>query len=224
MALAVATNFFGLLPSDLYLVGTAVSTINGLLSKYNYLVNLLGIADEGLSVAIEVGLPIAEAAVYAATGSGLGSITIVLEVLEHLIALVIGYVVHVISMLVAVLWFIKYALMIGRVLGFFIPYIVFLLVIPRVRDVAVIPVALYLILGVALPPLGINTTHVSPVINIINETQFAPGEVGFVNVEVVDALGRPVPAVLCIGGYGFSYSETIGLPSGFGVIALPYAP
>lgn len=165
-----------------------------------------------LSIAVNVGLPIAEAAMYVTAGSGLGSITLVTDVVEHLIALVINYVVHVLSMLVAALWLIRYAVIIGKGLRLLMPYVAFFLVIPRARDVAIIPAALYLVLGVALP-LGINTAHLPPlVMNSFNETQTIPNGLGFTGIEVVDELGRPVPAILCIGGYGFPYNETIGLP------------
>jgi len=220
IALALVTNLFNLIPSNLYSIGTALITVDKLLNAYNNLVNSLGIADAVLSLSINIGLPIAEAAIYVATGSGLGSIMLVIEVIEHLTNLVINYVVHVISILVVVLWFMKYAVIIGEVLGRFIPYMAFFLVIPRVRNAVIIPTVLYLVLGIALP-LGINTMHSLPIISTISETQIAPSELGFINIEVLDELGRSVPTALCINGYGFPYSEVVGLPNGAGVVALP---
>lgn len=221
IALALVTNFYGLIPSSLYSTNTAINTIDGLLSAYNGLIGSLGMADAVLSVVVNVGLPIAEAAMYVVAGSGLGSIILVIDVIEHLVTLAINYVVHVLSTLVAALWFTKYAVLIGGVLRLFMPYMAPLLVIPRVRSTVAIPVALYLILGVALP-LGINTTYSSPVISMPSTMSVVPINVGFINIEVVDEWGgRSVPSVLCINGYGFTYSEVVGLPNGVGLIALP---
>lgn len=104
-------------------------------------------------------------------------------------------------MLVAALWLIRYAVIIGAGLRRLLPYMAFFLVIPRVRNIAVIPAALYLVLGVALP-LGINTVHPPPLVNTFNETLTTPNGLGFTSIEVLDELGslyRPYCALVVMG-------------------------
>ncbi len=212
LALALVTNFFGVIPSSLYSTTVALSTVDGLIRTYNNLISALGFADEAISIATNVGLPIADAINYVATDSGFSvAIEVIIEVIEHLFTITINYLVHVLSMVVAALWFIRYALSIGEALRSLIPYIAFLLVLPRARDVAVIPAAIYLILGLALPA-AINASHLPPLISMANNLPPIPNGLGLIEVEVADRLGKPVPAVLCIEGYGFPYNETVGLP------------
>ena len=221
LAVAVATNFFGLASNSLYSPVTALSMVDGLLRGYNGLISVLVLSDEVVSLVVNVGLPIAEAINYVIAGSGFGlAIEVAIEVVEHLASLVIDYLVRVFSMAVEALWFIRYALLIGDALRPFMPYIAFFLVLPRVRNAAVVLAAVYLVLGLALPA-AVNSSHPPPLINVVNDLPAVPNGLGFVRVEVVDELGRQVPAVLCIEGFGFPYNETVGLPNGVGVIALP---
>ncbi|GGI82090.1 hypothetical protein [Vulcanisaeta souniana] len=220
LALAVVTGFFGLLPGTMYSPYAALAIMNKLLSLYNGLINSLTWSDAVISVTVNVGLPIAEAVSFVVTGTGIGSIVLVVEVLEQLVSAVVGYIVHVFSIVVSVLWFIRFAIAMGIILGKLVPYLAFLLVMPRTRNAAVIPISLYLLLGIALP-LGINAVHAIPMISVANESQLPPWRFGFADVEVVDALGRPIPAVLCINGFGYQYNETLGLPSGSGLVVLP---
>jgi len=69
------------------------------------------------------------------------------DVIELLISAVIHYIVNFISILTEVLLLIKLAIVMGKALGALVPYLAALLVIPRVRTVAVVPVAIYLTIG-----------------------------------------------------------------------------
>lgn len=68
IALALVTNFFNLIPTRLYSISAALGIVNKLLGAYNGLIGSLSLADALLAVAVDVGLPIAEAAMYVATG------------------------------------------------------------------------------------------------------------------------------------------------------------
>ncbi|WP_054849911.1 hypothetical protein [Vulcanisaeta sp. JCM 14467] len=118
LALALVTNFFGLVSNSLYSTAVALSTVDGLIRSYNGLISALGLADEAISIVVNVGLPIADVVNYVVAGSGfILAIEVVVEVLEHLVSLVIDYLVRFFSAAIAALWFIRYALLIGGVLG-----------------------------------------------------------------------------------------------------------
>ncbi len=220
-ALAVVTNFFGLLPSNLSSVNTAIARITEALHGYYGIINAVTWAETAISISTNLGLPIAETAAEVLAGVELGPVVVVVDVVEHVVSAVIQYLVNFISILTEALLFIKFAMMVGEALGPFIPYLAALLVIPRVRAVAAVPVVVYLVLGIALP-LGVNMALTHPIVEVVNTPRLAfPNGLGFANVEVVDELGRPLPAVLHILSPGLGYSETVGLPGGLGLVPLP---
>ena len=221
LALALVTNFFGLASNSLYSPVAALSMVDVLLRRYNGLIGMLVFTTCACWFVVNVCCPFIESVHCVIAGSGFGLvIEVAIDGVEHLASLVIDFLVRVFSMAVAVLWFIRYALLIGEALRPFIPYIAFLLVLPRVRNAAAVLAAIYLALGLALPA-AVNSSHLPPLINVVNDLPAVPNGLGFVRVEVVDELGRQIPAVLCIEGLGFPYNETVGLPNGVGVIALP---
>ncbi len=231
LALAVVTNFFGLIPGSMVSISAALSTVMELLRLYNGLMSTLTLLETVISIAANLGLPIAGTAASVLTEGGIVSsaglmeiIEIVVEVLEHLVSLVFHYLAHVFSIIITALWFAKYALIIGAALRALMPYLAPFLVLPRVRNAAIIPIAMYLVLGIALP-LGINTTHAQSMTqtSVMNITKslVIPDGFGFINVEITDSRGTPLPSILCISGFGFPYNETVGLPSGKDIVMLP---
>ena len=221
LALALVTKFFGLIPSYLSSPSTAIARVTDMLHIYYGMLNAMSLTDFLISMATNIGLPIVEAVVGVFADVNLSPIAIAVDVIELLISAVIHYIVNFISILTEVLLLIKLAIVMGKALGALVPYLAVLLVIPRVRTVAVVPVSIYLIIGVALP-LGINMAITHPVVNVINTPHLTlPSGLGLADVEVIDELGRPLPAVLHISVPGFGYSETIGLPSGVGLVPLP---
>ncbi|MGC9153080.1 MAG: hypothetical protein ACP5GY_05025 [Vulcanisaeta sp.] len=231
LALAVVTNFFGLIPGSMVSISAALNTVMKLLRLYNGLMSTLTLLETVISIAANLGLPIAGTAASVLTEGGVVSsaglmeiIEITVEVLEHLVSLVFHYLAHVFSIIITALWFAKYALIIGATLRALMPYLAPFLVLPRVRNAAIIPIAMYLVLGIALP-LGINTTHAQSMTQTrvmnITKSLAIPSGLGFINVEITDSRGTPLPSILCISGFGFPYNETVGLPSGKDIIMLP---
>jgi len=172
LALALVTKFFGLIPSYLSSPGTAITRVTDMLHIYYGMLNAMSLADFLISMATNMGLPIIEAVVGVFADVNLSPIAIAVDVIELLISAVIHYIVNFISILTEVLLLIKLAIVMGKALGALVPYLAALLVIPRVRTVAVVPVAIYLAIGIALP-LGINMASAHPVINVVNTPRLA---------------------------------------------------
>jgi len=147
LALAVVTKFFGLIPSYLSSPGTAIARVTDMLHIYYGMLNAMSLADFLISMATNIGLPIIEAVVGVFADVNLSPIAIAVDVIELLISAVIHYIVNFISILTEVLLLIKLAIVMGKALGALVPYLAALLVIPRVRTVAVVPMAIYLTIG-----------------------------------------------------------------------------